>query len=445
MDEYSHQDMSEYQMSEVAESAKPSQPFWRRNDIKAQKNGPHRSIYWDKKGGNSKKNCHYIGDWKENKKDGFGIQINKYQKTSQSGKFDKAKNYGPNTKKDKYEGMWANNMKHGQGTYWRDEGGKLKREYTGDWIEDKRHGRGTFFYKNGDRYDGFWVQGKPQGEGRIIYANQDIYEGQWHEGKKSGYGVLVKKNGDHYEGHWVNDKREGQGSYLFAEKNKLFVGEWVDDHPRCGIYTEVQDDEAIPRPEKPHFSDDYFMPSLPGLKLENPTEVLESAMNKTKNERSKYRAQYIPIDEMFTPEELENLQHAFDTVAQGESEVNMLSLKTLFAEMAMFPSDDNLAELLKSLGKEVDDDEISFELFARAVAILLEDANNLKENSDRHAGEDNESPMKSGHESELNMEEYNQEYQEEYPEEYNDGYQQQYSNYDENEENSNYPEEMSDM
>jgi len=67
-----------------------------RNDIKAQKNGPHRSIYWVKrkekqedgtvKGEKWVSSTKYIGDWKENMKQGFGIQIYK------SG--------------DKYEGMW---------------------------------------------------------------------------------------------------------------------------------------------------------------------------------------------------------------------------------------------------------------------------------------------------------------------------------------------------
>lgn len=51
--------------------------------------------------------------------------------------------------------------KHGQGTYWRLDGAKLRREYTGDWFEDKKHGRGTFFFKNNDRYDGYWVNGMP--------------------------------------------------------------------------------------------------------------------------------------------------------------------------------------------------------------------------------------------------------------------------------------------
>lgn len=413
MEEYS-QEVSEYQVSEAPSSRLAFEHTWKVNDKKAQKNGPHRSIYWVKKNNKLNNNkgttdpskpqppkwvssSRYIGDWKENTKEGFGIQIYK--------------------NKDKYEGLWANNCKHGQGTYWRNEGGKLKREYTGDWFENKMHGRGTFFYKNGDRYDGFWVNGKPQGEGRIIYDNQDtIYEGQWHEGKKSGYGVLVKKNGDHYEGHWVNNKKEGQGSYLFAEKNKLFVGEWVDDNPKCGIYTEVEDTEAPPRPKKPHFMDDYFMPSLPSLKLENPTEILEKAMGRTKKERARYRAQYIPLDEMFTPQELEDLQQAFDSVAQGESEVNMLTLKTLFSDMGIFPSDEMLNDLLKSLGKEIEDDEISFELYARSVALLLEENNHMDDNSDANPGEEKESPIKSAHESDLNMEDYPEEYSQQYEE-----------------------------
>ena len=51
----------------------------------------------------------------------------------------------------------------------------------------------------------------------------------------------------------------------------------------------------------------------------------------------------------------------------------MLTLKTLFAEMGIYPTDDMLDELLRNCGKEGDEDEISFELFARSVALLLEE------------------------------------------------------------------------
>ena len=56
----------------------------------------------------------YVGDWKNNQKEGFGIQ------------------YYANG--DKFEGGWTKNKRHGQGTYWvADAKNKLRREYTGDW------------------------------------------------------------------------------------------------------------------------------------------------------------------------------------------------------------------------------------------------------------------------------------------------------------------------
>lgn len=96
-------------------------------------------------------------------------------------------------------------------------------------------------------------------------------------------------------------------------------------------------------------------------------------MERTKQERAKFRAQYIPIEEMFSSPELMDLKQAFEAAAQGESYVNILSLKTLFAGMGIFPNDDMLTELLRSCGKEGDEDIISFDLFARSVALLLEE------------------------------------------------------------------------
>ncbi len=274
----------------------------------------------------------YIGDWNNNTKDGFGIQIYKNG--------------------DKYEGMWGNSQRHGQGTYWKNEGkNKLRREYTGDWYEGMRHGRGTFFFKNGDRYDGYWVGGRPHGEGRMIYANGDIYEGRWHEGKRNGYGVLTKRSGDHFEGHWVNDNREGQGSYYFSSKGKLFVGEWVNDQPKSGVYTEVEDEEAEKmKTGMTHFDHPYEMPHLPATKLKYPTEVLEEAMEKAKKERARYRAKFTPIEEMFTPQELTDLKKAFDSAGQGAEFVNMLTLKTLFSEMDIHPTGRRVLNLRGDVG-----------------------------------------------------------------------------------------------
>ena len=165
-----------------------------------------------------------MGEWAGDKKEGYGVQL------------------FPNG--DKYEGSWMNNQRSGKGTYWKKFNGKLRREYTGDWNEDHIHGKGTFFYPSNDRYDGFWEMDKKKGDGRMIYQNGDIYEGQWNSDKRNGYGVLTKRNGDYYEGQWVNDLKEGQGSYYFSSKGKLFVGEWSEDHPKCGVYTEVEDPDT---------------------------------------------------------------------------------------------------------------------------------------------------------------------------------------------------------
>ena len=51
----------------------------------------------------------------------------------------------------------------------------------------------------------------------------------------------------------------------------------------------------------------------------------------------------------------------------------MLSLKTLFSEMGIFPTDEMLNDLLQSCGKSGEEDAISFDLFARSVALLLEE------------------------------------------------------------------------
>ncbi len=96
-------------------------------------------------------------------------------------------------------------------------------------------------------------------------------------------------------------------------------------------------------------------------------------MEKTKQERANFRVQHIPIEEMFTAQELMDLKTAFEAVSKGEAFVDTESLKALFADMQIYPTDEQLNELLETCGKHDDEDFISFELFARSVALLLEE------------------------------------------------------------------------
>lgn len=115
-------------------------------------------------------------------------------------------------------------------------------------------------------------------------------------GKRSGYGVLTKRCGDHFEGHWVNDMREGQGSYFYSLKNQIFVGEWVEDTPKTGVYSEVEDPTTIKPEREKHFMDPYQLPSFKPIALENPTGVLEQSMEMVRKHRACYRARFIPVD-----------------------------------------------------------------------------------------------------------------------------------------------------
>ena len=112
----------------------------------------------------------------------------------------------------------------------------------------------------------------------------------------------------------------------------------MEDQPTSGISTEVEDEELLARiPKKKYFTDPYFQPSIPELALNNPALVLEEALERVKKQRAEYRAQYIPVEDMFTPHEIADLQKAFDAVAQGEDAVDLLRLKALFNEMDIYP------------------------------------------------------------------------------------------------------------
>lgn len=113
----------------------------------------------------------YQGYWKNNKKDGYGIQIWKNGK--------------------RYEGEWKNGEMCGKGILWIKKDGKLKKQYNGEWFNSKRNGLGVYYYSPTIIYEGEWENDKRNGKGRMMYENGDIYEGYWVNNKREGAGVMV--------------------------------------------------------------------------------------------------------------------------------------------------------------------------------------------------------------------------------------------------------------
>ena len=113
-----------------------TQPLWKESDRKSNKTGPHHTVYWVQRNqkylnaqrlGNKTTEemflvgDKYVGDWKGNKRHGFGTQTW--------------------VRGDKYEGEWREGKRYGKGTYWVKEGRKIRKQYTGDWRNNSRHVR----------------------------------------------------------------------------------------------------------------------------------------------------------------------------------------------------------------------------------------------------------------------------------------------------------------
>jgi len=105
--------------------------------------------------------------------------------------------------KPKYVGEWKNNMRDGFGIMrFEDES-----VYEGDWIANKRHGKGKLKM----------IFMTPEGEKQHM-----TYEGQFQNDNISGYGVMIWSNGDVYKGEWENGKRQGRGQLKFKDKGWIY-------------------------------------------------------------------------------------------------------------------------------------------------------------------------------------------------------------------------------
>jgi len=102
-----------------------------------------------------------------------------------------------------------------------------------------------------------------------------------------------------------------------------------------------------------------------------------------------------------------DLKTAFEAVSMGEAFVNTESLKALFADMQIYPTDEQLQELLETCGKRDEEDFISFELFARSVALLLEEnADKISTSSQQNHGDQGEGEEEGYYGDEVNEAEY---------------------------------------
>lgn len=227
----------------------------------------------------------YEGEWADGKREGHGIlwlrekptpeQKKKMEEKAQAAALVSSsssssaaaavKNAGAKKLRRVYAGNWKNDLKDGQharATRVRaamehqdalscgGSGTKLTHLHSLCFFDNfavTQPGLGVYFYPDGSRYEGLWSEGVRCGRGTLYSPNGDSYTGEWALDKQNGFGTLTKANRDVYEGQWLAGMREGSGLYYYKAQEKIYDGEWANDQPRCGVYTDAKeffDEEA---------------------------------------------------------------------------------------------------------------------------------------------------------------------------------------------------------
>ncbi len=147
----------------------------------------------------------YIGEFKDNKKNGQGTYIF--------------------ANGDKYVGEYKDGVSHGQGTYTWADGNR----YVGEFKDDKRSGQGIFT-ANGDKYVGEYREDKRNGQGTFTWANGDKYIGEFKDNQKNGLGMMTLADVGWHYGEWLNNIPQGQGIRFYSDSGKREEGIWADGY-----------------------------------------------------------------------------------------------------------------------------------------------------------------------------------------------------------------------
>ena len=97
-------------------------------------------------------------------------------------------------------GNWKNNKKNGIGKIY-DEKDRLI--FDGFFENDKKNGHGILLYVNGDKYDGEFVNDIRQGKGLYYWKDGSRWEGNFVDNVMDGKGIFYGNDGESYEANYT--------------------------------------------------------------------------------------------------------------------------------------------------------------------------------------------------------------------------------------------------
>jgi len=190
-----------------------------------------------------------------------------------------------------------------------------------------------------------------------------------------------KKNGDKFYGYWNKGKKEGQGYYYYASNSKIYLGEWHDDVPRCGIFTDVDDENLKKNFPKGYLLDDKPS-SIPTIKLKNSNGILENSINQVFFLRNIKTAKEKSINDLFDLEKLTQLMVFFSpNIDIEEKQVNKGKMPDSVIKLEEFRSicvenfglvvdDETLEIIFHHFNISLNNVTIDFELFVRLFYLI---------------------------------------------------------------------------
>ena len=300
----------------------------------------------------------YQGEWKDDKKSGFGTATN--------------------ADGTKYEGEWKHNKYDGKGTFYVKKRKNYVRQYIGMWRNGKRDGEGTYYYSEHEVYSGEWMNNKRCGNGRLDYANGDYYLGQWNSDMQNGIGSHFHKNGNVFIGYWIDGKKSGPGKFLYASTRKVYEGEWVDNIPKCGEYREPTSDEVSKGTfDRASIRSEIF--TLPEVGVERPTQIVDAAIAELRlsNLINKSDASY-----SVSKDSLDRAKDIFSQLdSSGTGLVQIYALGVFFECFNIQLTPEDMTQILREL--EIDEErggEIPFHIAVDIAVFILGNSADATEN-----------------------------------------------------------------
>ena len=151
---------------------------------------------------NNKYKSTFIGEYKNNIPDGYGV----YRIKSLS-----------------MQGYWRESKLNGIGIEVWDDG----TYYQGEYENNKKNGIGLYRWPDGTIYQGEFMNGQITGMGIIYNSDDSVFSGELLNGYMNGYGIFSWSSGAIYMGYYLQDIKHGFGIYIWDSKIFIcYIGFW---------------------------------------------------------------------------------------------------------------------------------------------------------------------------------------------------------------------------